>query len=1129
MGRFTKGMKIVHRAQSAWGVGHVIAVSDDPPRLSAQFPGRGKEPVILSSRDQQLTRYRFPPDTPALLADGSEARVLRALPGPSAELARYTVETPGKKPSIKSEAELRAITPRAGPLEQLASGRWGTPEDYQLRTEVVRLDLERRADALGALFASRVYVKPHQVSVAHQVLAAPQPRFVLADEVGLGKTIEAGLVLSGLLHAGLVKRCLVVAPSHLTVQWLAELFHKFNLLFTLMDPDRAREARETIASDPLPVEDGVTLTGGEDDSAGAAPAGAAPEGPGLTSSLDDDDIAGVIDALPPDATLEDKLRAVIGQALKKPPRGERGREGKKPAASAKAAREPAGKGAPEPAAKAAQEPDAKAAREPAKGSTPWSEHSLVITSLEWLSRSREEAGEAADAGWDLVIIDEAHHLRGERAYEVATALAARTWGLLLLTATPLQLDPAEYHALLRLVDPAPAATEAELRARLERQGDLSALVRELLAGDATAAARIAMLFPDDKALRALHGDPLLQHLAESYGLSARLLRNRRAIVGGFTPRVLTKVDVAPSPEEQALDLDVRAALATAKLPSGAVLTSLLRRLGSSPPALAAGLSANGLGKLAVRATALAAEGHDSKLEAFRRLVFEDLPGEKILVFAEARETIDYLRAALARGKTPLEALAYVGDLGPAERDKLVARFRDPDGPRVLLCTELGGEGRNFQHCHVLVNYDLAWSPAAIEQRIGRIDRIGQSREVRIYAFRPEGTLAARVLDVLDAGVGVFTEPVGGLDPVLERVEGELTALGASANDDEKEWARVTRAIGDRVSKARKEVARAFDPLLDRRSCDLPSVRGLAERGARRMGARLPSGSDAGAALGAVAEHLERRLEAVTIEAAKRIGLAVDIEVDVLPGEVSFNVGPELKVDALAGFDLSQDRTVLGSFRRTVAVAHEEHDSFATGHPLVEALFGWVRDGELGRATVYRGRVRGGPGAALDTRFLVTLPEPADLAQGARVPSRRAARHLEEGAVRVTVRLDGRGGAAVSDELQAQLDSALRMEGVPAPEGGPPAPFVAAVELGLRHAEEFARKELARLVAQAKDRVETEKVSAQKRLQRFLAQSKVSAAKSEKILAEEAAIYDAVAGALDGARLELDQIALVQLL
>jgi ATP-dependent helicase HepA len=1005
--RFLKGMKIVHRAQRGWGIGHVLAVSEDPPRLSAQFPGRPGGPVMLSSRDPQLTRFRFGPDSPALLADGSGARVLRALPGPADDLYRYTVEVPGNKPQVRSEADLRAPAPREGPAEQLASGRWGTPEDFHLRSETVRLDLERRADALGALFASRVYVKPHQVSVAHQVLSAPQPRFVLADEVGLGKTIEAGLVLSGLLHAGLVKRCLVVAPSHLTVQWLAELFHKFNLLFTLMDPDRAKEDREAAEAE--------------------AP---------------DDD------------------------------------------------------------------------------ASPWGRHPLVITSLEWLSRTREEAKAAADAGWDLVVIDEAHHLRGARAYEVAQALARKTWGLLLLTATPLQLDPAEYHALLRLVDPAPATTEQELRARLARQGELSAEVRSLLAGDDSAAERIARLFPEDPMLRALRGNALLTRLAESYGLSARLLRNRRAVVGGFTPRRLTKVPVELSGEERDLEREVRRALAHARLPSGAVLASLLRRMGSSPPALASGLSAAGEKKLAQRALAVSP---DSKLEAFHGLLGELDPSEKVLVFAEPRETIEYLRAALARRR--IEALAYVGDLSPADRDKMVARFRDPDGPRVLLSTELGGEGRNFQHCHVLVNYDLAWSPAAIEQRIGRIDRIGQSREVRIYAFRPEGTLAARVLDVLDEGVGVFTEPVGGLDPVLESVETELVALASS--DDAERWEKMMRGIQERVSAARAEVARAFDPLLDLRSCDPASLRSLAEGGARRIGARLLPSSDAEGALRVVASALETRLEAVTIEAAKRVGLAVDVEVDVMPGQVSFSVGPELKVDALAGFDLSQDRTVVGSFRREFAVQHEEHDSFATGHPLVEALFSWVRDGELGRAMVARAHVRGLSGAALDARFLVALPEPADLAQGARVPSRRAARHLDQQLVRVVVRLDGRGGARVEDALTTQLDSA-KLAAVPAPEGGPPGAFAQAIESGLRVAQEEAQRRLRRIVEAAKSGIGAELESATRRLERWLAQSKVGEADARRVLQAEEKIHEEAAAALDGARLELDQAALVQL-
>ena len=169
------------------------------------------------------------------------------------------------------------------------------------------------------------------------------------------------------------------------------------------------------------------------------------------------------------------------------------------------------------------------------------------------------------------------------------------------------------------------------------------------------------------------------------------------------------------------------------------------------------------------------------------------------------------------------------------------------------------------------------------------------------------------------------------------------------------------------------------------------------------------------------------------------------------------------------------------------------------------------------------------GIALDARFLVTLPEPADLAQGAKVPSRRAARHLDDALIRVVARLDGRGGAEVSEELAAQLDSARNVEAVPAPEGGPPAPFAAAVEQGLEAAEAEARRRLARLVAEAKERAAAERDASLKRLSRWLAQGKAKSAEREKILQEEAQVHDAAIEALDGARLELDQSALVQLL
>ena len=159
---------------------------------------------------------------------------------------------------------------------------------------------------------------------------------------------------------------------------------------------------------------------------------------------------------------------------------------------------------------------------------------------------------------------------------------------------------------------------------------------------------------------------------------------------------------------------------------------------------------------------------------------------------------------------------------------------------------------------------------------------------------------------------------------------------------------------------------------------------------------------------------------------------------------------------------------------------------------------------------------------------MTLPEPADLAQGAKVPSRRAARHLEDALIRVVARLDGRGGARSSEDLAAQLDSARQIEAVPAPEGGPPPAFGTAVEQGLEAAEAEARRRLAQLVADAKERAEAERESSLRRLRRWLSQGKVKAAQREKVLDEEARLHDAAVAALDGAGLELDQVSLVQL-
>src|SRR6266545_4250056 len=313
--RWEPGMKVVHRAQRGWGVGVVVQVADEGRRLAVRFAGRDGVTVV-SGRDPALAAV--PKDTPI--------------------------------------EEVRA----RGPLETIAAGQVGAASAFRLRAEVARMEALRRADSLGALLSSRVHVLPYQVGAAGRILADRIPRFVLADEVGLGKTIEAGLVFAGLRQIGLAERVLVIVPEHLAFQWLAELFHRFNALFTLLTPERIEEL------------------GG---------------------------------------------------------------------------------------------PEAAVARSP---------HAIV--SFEALRDDEELAGAAADAPLDLVIVDEAHHLADDALHAAIAPVCRASFGVLLLTATPVRLDPREYFRLLSLVEPVPSTSEKDFLVRLEQHEAYADVARSLLAG-----------------------------------------------------------------------------------------------------------------------------------------------------------------------------------------------------------------------------------------------------------------------------------------------------------------------------------------------------------------------------------------------------------------------------------------------------------------------------------------------------------------------------------------------------------------------------------------------------------------------------------------------------------------------
>ncbi len=900
------------------------------------------------------------------------------------------------------ESELRAQPPRPDMLTMLKEARVADARGFLLRRSALALDDERRNDALGALLASRVMVKPHQVGVVQRVLSARRPRFVLADEVGLGKTIEAGMIFSALRLSGLARRVLVVAPSHLTVQWLVELFHKFNQLFTLMDTERYEKSLE--------------------------------EMPGVS---------------------------------------------------------------------------------------PWTRFDHIVTSLEMLQRNEQYRVEASDpnAFWDLVIIDEAHHLKGEKAYAAAEGLAKNAWGLLLLTATPMQLDPAEYQALLKLVDPQTAPTVKGFEERLARQEELSTTVRALIEGKGEKAAvkKLAEKFPGDDELR-LGDDPavLLNHLAETYSLSDRLIRNRRAVVGGFNKRVLHRHEVKLPKDEEKLRSSVLEALSKSAL-KGAPLAGLLRRFESSPAALAAAVkNTQALEKVELPAL----PDRDSKLSAFSKVlegIWAKEKSAKVLVFTESRDTLEWLQSKLRVNS--IEALAYHGDLPLVERDRQVARFRDPDGPKVLICTEVGGEGRNFQFAHHLVHYDLPWSPAVVEQRIGRLDRIGQTQAIDIHVFESPGTLSADVLSVLADAVGVFGETVGGLDAVLEEVEPRLTEL---ALEKPKARAAYVEELKTKVSKARDQVRRAYDPLLDRRSFDEDAVQALVTRAQDRIDLEPDDDQTLEDGLWGVARDLDERLEEAVTELGLRVGLGVDTDQQVEAFQCAFHFGHALNVEALPGIDISKERTVLGTFWRDTAVEHEEIEYFATGHSIVEALFGFLRDGPFGRngARYLEGR---GPlkQRGLELLFHLTLPEAQDTSPGARVPSRQLSRFLDSLLVHVAVVNSADGRPKVDSTLLQLLKDndgrSLKGDDIRAAFPTLPQFMDQAVLAGTL----AAKVELEKRAARAKKAIQAELAVESKRIKLALTHQGVSAAQIEKQLDAEHAYSTSLLDALAGVEVTLD--------
>jgi superfamily II DNA or RNA helicase len=625
----------------------IMKLAAATPQKRPPAVAKSKRPPTPASRPERTSRRAAPP---AAAAPAKMAAT--ALP----PLLRIEVDI-----SFAAEIDLSPMLEAvAQPPER--EGRW-----WELRQRFTHLGFAQGFDELLCL-PHLTGVEPlwHQIETVRKVLKQFRGRVLLADEVGLGKTIEAGMVLKEYTLRGMAERVLVLSPASLVGQWREELETKFGLPF---------------------------------------------------------------------ATTHDPLLRADPHAF-------------------------------------------------------WRQN-RIIASIS-TARRQEHAEQLLGGIFDLVIIDEAHHLRdrSSQSWKLVDALNKRF--LLLLSATPVQNDLVELYNLMTLLKPGMFRTLKEFRTAYmtpgkPREPANAERLRELMRG--------------------------------------AMIRNTRAVVALKLPRrhaVTIKVDGQPGEVEAYADLASAARRLAAGTGAGRHRLSLhhmLAAAGSSPAAAAAAVTRfaerrpddKAWRALAERWAAIETGG---KEKALLDLLARN-PDEKKLVFVHSRETLGRLAELLSRAGLPFAR--FDGSLSGPQKDAAIAEFRDHAA--VLLCTESGGEGRNIQFCNTLINFDVPWNPMAIEQRIGRIDRIGQHREVFVFNLVTRGTLEDQLLALLEEKISMFELVVGEVGAILGGLDEERDfpelALDAWLETTEAGRADAFDLLARRLDDARSqhEGAKALDDAL----------------------------------------------------------------------------------------------------------------------------------------------------------------------------------------------------------------------------------------------------------------------------------------------------------------------------
>lgn len=565
----------------------------------------------------------------------------------------YQGETPEHAPISIHEMDLDSRVHFSQPQDRLYAGQIDRNKAFELRIKALTHQHRALVSRAFGLLGPRVQLLPHQLYIAHEVSQRHAPRVLLADEVGLGKTIEAGLILHRQLLAGAVERVLIVVPDNLLHQWLVEMLRRFNLAFSLIDSERY-------------------------------------------------------------AALADE------------------------------------------------------------GGNPFDSAQLVLCGLQTLLADAAMRRDLLAAGWDLLVVDEAHHLYWQpdapsEAYSLIETLAARIAAVLLLTATPEQLGIDSHFARLRLLDPERYFDLQHFREEQAGYHPIEAMISQLESDNAFEdlrdpavreklaqwldASLLERLATADSFVPAR--DAAVRALLDRHGTGRVLFRNTRAVVRGFPQRILCRYPQT-LPADSALDAD-------------------------APWSPSASFGADWTER-------------DTRVHWLIDWLAQHRHHKALLICSHVDSVIE-LEACL-RLRHGVRSAVFHENMSLVNRDRAAAYFADEEGgAQILLCSEIGSEGRNFQFCQHLLLFDLPDNPDLLEQRIGRLDRIGQQRAIYIHVPYYPASAQQVWLDWYHAGMNAFERVVDAGDALRASTSELLQQALASPQDDERRQALIagTRA------------------------------------------------------------------------------------------------------------------------------------------------------------------------------------------------------------------------------------------------------------------------------------------------------------------------------------------------